>query len=158
MVPLRIRYLASWIRRYDSIWGCGLCSSAVPGMGVKAKRAGRTFVSVSCWIMWVACFSVSPRPMIRCVVMLFFPNISTAWRNCLSWFFQLYGPFAVLPLVWLNIFCVAASMGMAIRFAPAFFSCCMFLVFCGWHEIEIGIFVCCLMVLVMAVRCWMAVG
>jgi len=135
-----------------------LFSSAVPRMGVKAKRAGKTFMSMHCWIIWTASFSVSPKPMIRCVLTFSFPKILTASRNCLNWFCQMYGPFAAKPLTLSNSFCVAVSMGIAILFAPAFANRCMFSLFSGWHEIEIGNFVCCFIALMRAVRCWKTFG
>ncbi len=153
-----IRCLASWMRLYVSIGGCGLFSSAVPWMGVKAKRAGKTCMSMHCWMMLMASFSVSPRPMIMCVLTFPFPKISLASRSCLSCVSHWYGPPAVGPLISLNSFFVAASRAMPMRFTPASASFCMFWLFSGWHEIEIGVFVCCFMAFVRAARCVNTLG
>ena len=115
-------------------------SSFVPRMGVKAKRAGKTCISTHCWMIQTASFSVSPKPMIKCVLTFPFPKTSTASRSNLNCLSQLYGPPATEPLTSSNSFSVAASKAMPMRFAPASAKLTMFSQFMGWHEIETGTF------------------
>ena len=149
---LTIKCLASWIRLYVSIGGWGFVSRAVPRTGVKAKRAGETPMSTHLWIRLTASFSVSPKPMIMCVLTLPFPKTSMASRSCLNWFSHVYGPFAFAPFTLLNISSVVASMAMPILSAPASARRFMFCAFRGWQETEMGTFVCCFRVLTKAVR------
>jgi len=149
---LTIKCLASWIRLYVSIGGWGFVSRAVPRTGVKAKRAGVTFMSTHLWIRLTASFSVSPKPMIMCVLTFPLPKTSMASRSCLNWFSHVYGPFAFAPLTSLNSFSVAASMAMPILSAPASAKCLMFCAFRGWQDTEMGTFACCFKALTVAVR------